>query len=855
MVVTDRWPLVGREAELRLVAASRPGAVIAGEAGVGRSRLLDEALDGLARTGCTIRRVTATTATRAVPLGAAAHLLPADLPGAPRGVLRDAASALAAGNGGPVVVAVDDAHLLDDVSAALVQHLVQARAATVVLTVRSGEPAPDAVVALWKDQLLARVELPALSEARVDELLTRVLGARCDATTLRRLHRNTAGDVALLQGLVRAGLASGALARTAGVWVWSGPWDVPPELGELVTRRIGRLDPDERDVLEAAAFGEPLELDLLARLGPGAALDRLVGRNLLRLENSGRRTRVRLAHPLYGEMLRSRCDSSTGNRWRLALADAVEATGAHRDGDALRVARWRLDAGASCPSEALLSAARQACAARDLPLAERLAWAAAGAGDRIGAAHVLWRAAADPARAADVESLQAALLSDPRLPAAERATLTCENAFLTFHALGRAEDAVSGLRDAARALGDGAARRELRALEGLFALFTLDLAGSAAILRPLVGDSGRAGVQAVIGLAAGLACAGRFDDAIGLLARGREAGVAAELPGLDVVAEAFEGHALLLSGRVPEAARTLARRADDEDHAHLTAACAQAERMQGRVGPALRRLRDGEARYRRSRGAMDGPVLLAELAATRALAADPVGARAALDEADRGTGPFRRLLGCRLESARSWVVFAEGDRTAAVDLAERAAEQLRAAGAFGFEQLARYDLVRWGAPERAVDRLEELADVVQGRLVTVLAAHARAAASRDGAALDRVAGEFAGLGATLFAAEAAAHAAAAHRQAGAETAHRRSAGRAARLAAGCPGACISGLAALDVPALTPRERGVAELAAGGLPSAVIADRLTLSTRTVDNHLHRVYAKLGIRGRHELACAL
>ncbi len=853
--MTDRWPLVGREEELRLVAASPPGAVIAGEAGVGRSRLLGEALDGLAGTGCRIRRVTATTATRPVPLGALAHLLPASLAGAQRGVLRDAASALTAGAGGPVVVAVDDAHLLDDVSAALVQHLVQARAARVVLTVRSGEPAPDAVVALWKDQLLARVELPALSAARVDELLTTVLGARCDTTTLRRLHRRAAGDVALLHGLVRAGLGSGAMARSAGVWTWSGPWVVPPELGELVTRRIGPLDPDERDVLEAAAFGDPLELDLLARQAPGAALDRLVGRNLLRLERSGRRTRVRLAHPLYAEVLRSRCDAATGTRWRRALADAVEATGARRDGDALRVARWRLDAGASPRPGALLAAARQACAARDLPLAERLAWAAADAGDRIGAAHVLWRAVGDPARTADVERLQGALLSDPRLPAAERAGLAFERAFLTFHVLGRTDEAVSGLRNAARQIGDGAARRELTALEGLFALFTFDLAGSAAILRPLAGEPGRAGVQAVIGLGVGLACAGRFDDAIGLLAQGCEALAASELPGLDVVAEVFEGYALLLSGRVREGAGTLARRADDEDHVLRTAACAQAERMQGGVGPAMRRLRDAEARFRRDPGAGDAHVLLAELAATCALAADPVAARAALDEADRVLGPSRRLLRCRLELARPWVAFAEGDRAAAVELAERAAEQMRGAGAFGFELLARYDLVRWGAPERAMDRLEELTGVVQGRLVTVLAAHARAAASRDGAALDHVAEALAGLGATLFAAEAAVQAAAAHRQAGAESARRRSARQAVRLADECPGARIVGLAALDVPALTPRERGVAELAAGGLPTAVIADRLRLSTRTVDNHLHRVYAKLGIRGRHELGCAL
>ncbi|MFN8075053.1 MAG: helix-turn-helix transcriptional regulator [Kineosporiaceae bacterium] len=51
--------------------------------------------------------------------------------------------------------------------------------------------------------------------------------------------------------------------------------------------------------------------------------------------------------------------------------------------------------------------------------------------------------------------------------------------------------------------------------------------------------------------------------------------------------------------------------------------------------------------------------------------------------------------------------------------------------------------------------------------------------------------------------------------------------------------------------LTRREREIAGLAAGGLSSKEIGERLTLSVRTVDSHLSRVFAKLGVRSRHEL----
>ena len=48
---------------------------------------------------------------------------------------------------------------------------------------------------------------------------------------------------------------------------------------------------------------------------------------------------------------------------------------------------------------------------------------------------------------------------------------------------------------------------------------------------------------------------------------------------------------------------------------------------------------------------------------------------------------------------------------------------------------------------------------------------------------------------------------------------------------------------------------VALLAARRIPSKEIAQRLEVSRRTVDNHLHRVYSKIGVMGRDELAEAL
>jgi DNA-binding CsgD family transcriptional regulator len=55
--------------------------------------------------------------------------------------------------------------------------------------------------------------------------------------------------------------------------------------------------------------------------------------------------------------------------------------------------------------------------------------------------------------------------------------------------------------------------------------------------------------------------------------------------------------------------------------------------------------------------------------------------------------------------------------------------------------------------------------------------------------------------------------------------------------------------------MTSREREIAVLARAGLTSKEIAARLFLSPRTIDNHLQRIYAKLGVTNRSGLADVL
>jgi DNA-binding CsgD family transcriptional regulator len=179
--------------------------------------------------------------------------------------------------------------------------------------------------------------------------------------------------------------------------------------------------------------------------------------------------------------------------------------------------------------------------------------------------------------------------------------------------------------------------------------------------------------------------------------------------------------------------------------------------------------------------------------------------------------------------------------------------QCHESGSHLLELFLTHEACRIGAPKLAAEFTVDLLTKADGALAVVVNDWATASMARDAPGLRTVSETLEGLTVLLHAAHASAEAADVHENAGRATQAAAERARARRLLDRCPGADDGFLRRSGDPSttLTPRELEIARLAAMGLSSAEIAQRLYLSTRTVDTHLGHVYVKLDIRGRTEL----
>lgn len=863
-------PLTGRDDELAVIrralggAGNFSGVVIVGAPGVGKTRLAREVLTRAQASGERTKWIVGTESARRLPLGAFTASLNDVMSDPLSSVRRLVDSFIAQQRRGRVLIGVDDAHLLDGLSAHVVHQLAQSHSARMVVTLRAGGGEPDAVTALWKDGRLARLDLEPLSAAATRHMIETTLGGSVDARSAQRFWKLTGGNALFVRQLLRDQVATGQMRQVAGVWMWDEDVVVSSSIGDMVGRELSRLSPGLALVVDTLSQCEPLGVDVLGDLVRRRDLEVAEQMRLVTVERTGRTLMARLAHPLFGELRRATVGELHLSRIRGRLAQRL-AKDVDTDMHAtVRRALLTLESDLDGPDrdpDLFLLSARYAMTLLDLDLADRFATAAAEAG-AVEAGGLRAMNLVLAGRGDEAEAVLQEMVGQSRPDGHHWSTVRAAN---LIWMLGRPRDASVILDGLATTWESEADRAERAAVEACVDAVQARCGPAAEKARAALGSGVLPDFHAMmasLALIMAMGALGEVHDISDVASAAlRRAMTSFQASFMRFWFGSVYARACRLTGRIDEcvqSAKQIAESAEDIPglaYANLAFLMGHAELIRGAVPSAVKLLHEALAGVQ-MHGVTTGlrPASCFALAEAHAKLGQAAEANEALRQARASVPPDYLFMQTALDLATGWTLAASGSLTDAVATVRAAANHARDRGQPTHELACLQAAAQWGDTSLN-ERTGELADMLSLPLASAVALHAKSLQAGDGEGLLMASADYRGIGDRATAADVAAQAAVAFSRAQQRKRALYASALARELADACGGLCTPALRMPMGAPLTGREREVIELVATGLSNRDIANRLVMSVRTVEGHVYRACQRVGAKSREDLAAIL
>ncbi|MFI0206736.1 MULTISPECIES: LuxR family transcriptional regulator [Streptomyces] len=857
---------MGRSAELRRIQQSLDDpslsvVIVEGNHGVGKSSVLRESNEKARRRKLPVLALKRASSVP-LPYGVLTPLLKA---GEAHPVTFDQAFSLAqkvchetlirhSSQAARPIAFLDDLHRIDVESSGLLRKLTELGLLILVST-RNNPSWPDPH---WPvdDEQTATVSLRDFPAQQSIHLLSTVLGSPPEDRTARMFHESSQGNPHILRGLVEGSLASGALILDRAQWQLRGPITASGPLSDGIGERMLRYDSSQRTVINTLACCGALALGDLEEL---ASLEKIaeLERHGVVEPAGGPLPMLALRYPAHAAHLNHTMPLSVRRSILRRQADKL-ARHSPRGEESPAVTLWRLESGEELDSQSLLAAASAAgeepeTALRILEHSPKNSFHVSL--QRAGALHRLgcWDAA-------ELEVRTAVGLANTPEQIVDASLLHMQNQFWGYFD-------TNGLAEVYRFARNRLGRRSsgFRRLHTSYIAYCSYWTGSTASFKQLQ----LSGHQQ-----AALVAAWQGRTAVAWRELERSSGAhGSPRPWVfpyDPDHTLLRDTVLATSGRLSCAVPLETEELSESTWflARSLRCCTQGqfELMAGHLEHALAWFQAALKQQEGIDSAAVGSASYAGAAAATAQLGNYAAAETYLlmaQQAIRDRAPFcgveveRDLfqLGQPLRAiAQAWITAGWDGSAASHKHLRRAARWAAHRGMAVQESWVLIEAVRLGDPQAAGRRLRQLANQCDNGLIAGRAAAAAALAKQDPGQLVEAARLCATAGLDLQVSDCATAAVRLWTAAG----HPRKAAMAQSLletVADRVGHVETPEVHLAKRALTRRENEVATLASQGMSSRCIADRLFLSTRTVENHLQHIYAKLAIKNRMELRATL